>query len=680
VQLAAVLALADLPPSARGAEIIAAKLAGEAGRDRWMADALTSAAAMHGVDFVRAIAAKFPRNEGRDAELPDAATDAVAIVGEHLARAGLDGNELGTLLAALADADAQLAAPMLESLSRFWPEDREVELPTAANDAISRLLADIQFDSRGDMLRLARLWNAGNTDELEQQHSDALRARVEDAELGDDERIAAAEAWVRFEPDGVDVGREILGMITPQAPLALLEGLLAAASEGRSEEFGEELVGLYEILSPQGRAAVLNQMLSQPETTEALLDAIADKRVNPGALSLDQIAALRGHAIEAIRARATELLSSAGASPDPERQKVLAELLAVAETAGDAAHGKELFTKHCAVCHMHSGVGETIAPDLTGMFVHPKKDILGNIIDPSKDVESNFRTYSVVSNGLAYNGMFAGESRTTVTLVDATGKRMVLQRDEIEEIYASEKSLMPDGFENLLSRSDLADVLEFLATPQRFVPLRLSAVATASSVPQFGGPGGGRDRDGRGRDGRRRGGDRGRGGFGGRRFELVALDNWKPRSVNDVPFSLIDPVDGAVKNLLLFGSEDSFFARGLPTAVRLPCGVAARRLHMLTASFGGYPDRDEQTTTLTVRLHYEGGETEEHALKNGVHFATIQRREDVPESQFAFAMGEQQMRHVTIPPERSDVIVDVEFIKGDDRTTPLVLAVTAELP
>ena len=321
---------------------------------------------------------------------------------------------------------------------------------------------------------------------------------------------------------------------------------------------------------------MLDQLFRQPETTAALLDAIAEKRISAAALSLEQIAALRGHAVEAIRTRATELLADAGASPDPERQKVLAELLAVADAAGDAAHGKELFTKHCAVCHMHSGVGETIAPDLTGMFVHPKKDILGNIIDPSRDVESNFRTYSVISNGLAYNGMFAGESRTTVTLIDSAGKRTVIQRDEIDEIYASEKSLMPDGFENLLSRSDLSDVLEFLATPQRFVPLRLSTVATTSSVPQFGG----RGQDGRGRGGRRRG-DRGRGGLGGRRFALVALDDWKPRTVNDVPFSLIDPVDGAVKNLLLFGSEDSFFARGLPTAVRLPCGMAAKSLHLL---------------------------------------------------------------------------------------------------
>jgi putative heme-binding domain-containing protein len=439
-------------------------------------------------------------------------------------------------------------------------------------------------------------------------------------------------------------------------------------------------------------------MLRQPESTTALLDAFTDKRVNPSTLSLEQIAALRGHAVEAIRTRATELLTDAGTSPDPERQKVLTELLPVAEAAGNAAHGKELFTKHCAVCHMHSGVGETIAPDLTGMFVHPKKDILSNIIDPSKDVESNFRTYSVISNGLSYNGMFAGESRTTVTVIDSTGKRTVIQRNEVDEIYASEKSLMPDGFENLLSRSDLSDVLEFLATPQRFVPLRLSTVATTSSVPQFGGgrfggrgqrddrrgPGqaGGRGRDDeRGAAGRGRGGRGGFGGFGGRRFQLVALDDWKPRTVNDVPFSLIDPQEGAVKNLVMLAGEGSFFGRDLPKSVTLPCGMNAKTLHLLSGvSFGGYPENEEKSTTVIVRLHYEGGATEDHELKNGVHFATIQRREDVPESQFAFAMGEQQMRQVKINPQRQDVIVDIEFIKGEDQAIPFVLAVTAEVP
>jgi uncharacterized protein len=136
-----------------------------------------------------------------------------------------------------------------------------------------------------------------------------------------------------------------------------------------------------------------------------------------------------------------------------------------------------------------------------------------------------------------------------------------------------------------------------------------------------------------------------------------------------------------VKNVLLFGSDVSRFSRDLPTTVRLPCGMQASTLHLLSGvSIGGYPEHPEPTTSLTVRLHYEGGDTEDHELKNGVHFATYQRREDVPESVFAFAMDDQQMRHVQIKPKREAVIVDIEFIKGDDRTVPIMLAVTAELP
>jgi putative membrane-bound dehydrogenase-like protein len=710
VQLAAVLALADLPAGARGAETIAEMLGGAAGEDRWMADALTSAAAMHGVDFVKVLAAKYPRTEGESAaDLPEAVVNSVAIVGEHLARGGLDGAALGTLLESLAAADNRLAAPFLASISSFWPEDGEVQLPQSAEAAIARLLNDTPFESRSDLLRLARLWNAGNTAELQKAHSDALKAMIENADLGDEERVAAAESWVRFDPDSGEVGSEIVGTISPQTPLPLLEGLLNAASQSNSAEFAEDLVSLYETLSPQGRLAVLNQLLRQPETTTALLGAIAEKRINAGTLSLEQIAALRNHANEAIRARATELLAESGTSPDPERQKVYAELLSVADAPGNAAHGKELFTKHCAVCHMHSGVGETIAPDLTGMFVHPKKDILANIIDPSKDVESNYRTYSVISNGLSYNGLFSGESRTTVTVVDSTGKRTVVQRDEIDEIFASEKSLMPDGFEKTLTKTDLSDVLEFLATRQKFVPLRLSSVATATSGPpqfggQFGGRGQGRGDRGRGQGAGRGQGGRGqqgqaggrgqnagrgqggrgqgrgnRGGFGGR-FQLLTFEDWKPVTVEGVPFTLINPQDGAVKNVLLFGSDASFFSRGLPTAVRLPAGMPAKKLHLLSGvSIGGHPEHPDPTVSLKVRINYAGGDSEEIELKNGEHFANYQRREDVPKSSFAFAMGEQQMRHIVIEPKKSDVIVDIEFIKGDDPTVPIVLAVTAEV-
>ena len=124
------------------------------------------------------------------------------------------------------------------------------------------------------------------------------------------------------------------------------------------------------------------------------------------------------------------------------------------------------------------------------MFVNPKREVLGNIIDPSRDVEGNYRSYSVIANGKVYTGLFAGESRTTVAMVDSSGKRHVIQRSDIDDVFSSNKSLMPDGFEKQLSRTDLANVLEFLATPQRYVPLSLARRDSKQRQAAVRGPGG----------------------------------------------------------------------------------------------------------------------------------------------------------------------------------------------
>ena len=60
---------------------------------------------------------------------------------------------------------------------------------------------------------------------------------------------------------------------------------------------------------------------------------------------------------------------------------------------------------------------------------------------------------------------------------------------------------------------------------------------------------------------------------------------------------------------------------------------------------------------MIVRLHYEDGKTEDHALKNGEHFADYIRRVDVPGSKFAFAaQGRQQIRYLTVEPKRGEKI------------------------
>ena len=51
---------------------------------------------------------------------------------------------------------------------------------------------------------------------------------------------------------------------------------------------------------------------------------------------------------------------------------------------------------------------------------------------------------------------------------------------------------------------------------------------------------------------------------------------------------------------------------------------------------------------------------------------------DVPGSQFAFSLRGQQIRYLSVQPQKADVIKTIEFVKGPDRTAPVIMAVTVE--
>jgi hypothetical protein len=81
---------------------------------------------------------------------------------------------------------------------------------------------------------------------------------------------------------------------------------------------------------------------------------------------------------------------------------------------------------------------------------------------------------------------------------------------------------------------------------------------------------------------------------------------------------------------------------------------------------------------MIVRLTYDDGKTEDHELRDGVHFADYIRRVDVPGSEFAFALRGQQIRYLKVEPKRNAAIKTIEFVKGADRSAPIVMAATVE--
>lgn len=163
--------------------------------------------------------------------------------------------------------------------------------------------------------------------------------------------------------------------------------------------------------------------------------------------------------------------------------------------------------------------------------------------------------------------------------------------------------------------------------------------------------------------------------------DRLVLPRWGLLYVNGIPFVVGDPKGDTVSNaVLLQGPEGKPAAAAMPRSVTVPCGLPAGAIHLLSGiSGGGWPAGEKGSRTLLVRLRYEDGKSEEHAFLNGVHFADFSRLVEVPGSTLAFRAREQQVRYLPVFPKRPQVAIkEIEFAKGEDKTAPLVLAVTVD--
>lgn len=175
------------------------------------------------------------------------------------------------------------------------------------------------------------------------------------------------------------------------------------------------------------------------------------------------------HSNTAVQSLAVRLLSS---SPPVDRQLAIQQALSVALHKGDAARGRQVFEAKCASCHAYQGIGHAVGPDLATLTERSTSAFLTALLDPNRAVDARYVSYSAVTAaGLTLTGILAAESAADVKLLAQDGREHVILRSELEQLQASAKSLMPEGFEKEVTATQLADLLAFLgvASPPRKV-------------------------------------------------------------------------------------------------------------------------------------------------------------------------------------------------------------------
>lgn len=647
VQLQSVLKLADMPESQSAAGEIA-RLA-DSVTDSVLIDALTAAAATHASAYVQAVTL------ARTEKSSTAQHTIARRVCEHIGRGRPTAAVLQQVVAGLNNADEPLQEAILDGLVAGIPARFDIQTTKQFDATLAATFEQVGAAARSKLIRLAAQCNTHALDAYAESIVRDLVAVISNTDASETDRVAAARDLIGFRPDNRDAVDAVIGQLNTQVTPEFGSRLLNAVQRSQSASAGESIVEVLPTLTPQLKSAAIGTLLNRPDWVKALLAGLESRAVELSDLSLDQKQSLRAFPDPKLREQAEKLLAMSGGLPDANRDKVLKSLQHLTQVEGDVKRGIEMFKKHCSKCHMHGELGKTVGPNLTGMAVHPKAELLTHIIDPSRSVEGNFRIYTVVrTDGRVASGMLASETRTSINLIDTEAKEISIQRADIDELVASRKSVMPEGFEKQMSESDMADLLEFLTNKGKFIPVPLDRYATAISTRGlFGSNDNGPDR--------------------------MIFDDWKPKQVHEVPFLLTDPQGQKRANMILLHGPFGTLPPKMPRSVTLPCNTVAAKIHLLSGVGGwNFPYDRRETVSMIVRLHYADGQSEDHPLMNGIHFADYIRRVDVPQSEFAFALRRQQIRYLHVEPKRREKISTIELVKGDDNSAPMVMAVTVE--
>jgi quinoprotein glucose dehydrogenase len=138
---------------------------------------------------------------------------------------------------------------------------------------------------------------------------------------------------------------------------------------------------------------------------------------------------------------------------------------------GNAEAGKKVFAERvevsCVRCHKVQGEGGEVGPELTGLGKkNGRAYLLTSILYPNAAIAAGFENVLVnLKGGQSYAGVIKSESATELVLNSAEDGLITVKKSEIT---GREKGLsgMPEGFGDLLSKQDIRNLVEYLATAE----------------------------------------------------------------------------------------------------------------------------------------------------------------------------------------------------------------------
>jgi putative heme-binding domain-containing protein len=285
------------------------------------------------------------------------------------------------------------------------------------------------------------------------------RKTLEKSGAPSEDRIAAVEGLAL---DKFDNQSELLEqLLSPQEPAGVHAAVLATCAQYDAKGVADLLLSHYGQFSPSVKLQATDVLLRRGPWALALAQHLAKNNMPLTTLDPSHISRLQNYPSPKVREIVRKL---GGQGVTKDRQKLVQEYRdGGALNGGDAAQGKLVFEKNCSTCHEVAGIGHQVGPNLAAMVSRGTESVLFNVLAPNAEVDPRFMEYVVATaDGQVFSGVIAGETSTAVTIRGPENKTTTVLRVDIDDIHSTGKSLMPEGFEKIIDKKAMANLMTFL--------------------------------------------------------------------------------------------------------------------------------------------------------------------------------------------------------------------------
>jgi quinoprotein glucose dehydrogenase len=139
-------------------------------------------------------------------------------------------------------------------------------------------------------------------------------------------------------------------------------------------------------------------------------------------------------------------------------------------SGGDAERGREIVLNNAAVyctrCHKLDGQGGDVGPALNGIAaMKDRLYLLESIVNPNAKIAMGYQSVIIDTlDGKQVSGIVKTQTAKEITLITAENKLITIPADDVDGKPKPDKSAMPEDLYKKISKRELRDVVEFLAT------------------------------------------------------------------------------------------------------------------------------------------------------------------------------------------------------------------------